>query len=246
MIKVVIIDDEQHAVEYLTYQLNKMDDVKIVGSIQDATTAKELIDKVQPDLLFVDIEMPKKNGFELLQEFEKPTFKVIFTTAYQHYALRALKVHALDYLLKPIDKEELRIALDNYLNSQLFTTDEQVSKLGTFKMGQMAETIALSSSKGIDFIQTSKIMYFEAAGGSYTSVFLENGEKYLVSKGIGNFEEVLDDNPLFFRAYKSYLINLSYVKKYLKETDELVMQNNKSVILSRTKKQEFLNLFKRI
>jgi two-component system LytT family response regulator len=246
MIKIVIIDDELHAIEFLEYQLKKFDDVEILGTLQDSTKAAEFIEKLSPDLVFLDIEMPKINGFEILQQFKNPTFKVVFTTAYQQYALRALKVHALDYLLKPIDQEELRFALDDYLSSQLFTSEEQIKRLGKFKMGQMAETLALSSAKGIDFIQINKIMYFEAAGGSYTSVVMDEGEVFLVTKGIGNFEDVLQDNPLFFRAYKSYIINLSFVKKYLRETDELLMQNGKSVILSRAKKQEFLTLFKRI
>lgn len=246
MIKTVIIDDELHAIEFLEYQLKKFDDVEILGTLQDSSKAVDFIEKLSPDIVFMDIEMPLINGFEILQQFKKPTFKVVFTTAYQQYALRALKIHALDYLLKPIDKDELRSALDDYLSSQMFTSDEQISRLGKFKMGQMAETLALSSAKGIDFIQIDKIMYFEAAGGSYTSVIMDDGEVFVVSKGIGNFEDILEDNSQFFRAYKSYLINLSFVKKYLRETDELVMQNNKSVILSRAKKQEFLNLFKRI
>ncbi|MBI2259447.1 MAG: response regulator transcription factor [Flavobacteriia bacterium] len=246
MIKVVIIDDEQHAIEFLEYQLKKIDDVEILGTLQDSTKAVDFIEKLSPDIVFLDIEMPIINGFEILQQFKKPTFKVIFTTAYQQYALRALKIHALDYLLKPIEKEELQLALNEFINDQLFTSDEQVSRLGKFKMGQMAETLALSGAKTIDFIQVDKIMYFEAAGGSYTSVVLDNEEVFLVSKGIGNFEDILADNPLFFRAYKSYIINLTFVKKYLRETDELIMKNNKSLILSRAKKQEFLNLFKKI
>lgn len=246
MIKTVIIDDEQHAVEFLEYQLRKFDDVEILGTLLNSLNAKEFIEQHQPDLVFLDIEMPQKNGFEILQQFENPTFKVVFTTAYQEYALRALKIHALDYLLKPIDKEELRYALDAFLNEQLFTTDEQISRLGKFKMGQMAETLALSSSKDIHFIPIKNIVYFEAAGGSYTSVMMDDGKEHMVSKGLGNFEDVLEDNSLFFRAHKSFIVNLSFVKKYLKDTEELVMQNNKSVMLSRSKKQEFLNLFKKV
>lgn len=246
MIKTVIIDDEQHAVEFLEYQLQKFDDVEILGTLQSSLDAKEFIERHQPDLVFLDIEMPQKNGFEILQQFVNPPFKVVFTTAYQEYALRALKIHALDYLLKPIDKVELRLALDAYLNEQLFTTDEQITRLGKFKMGQMAETLALSGLKDIHFIPVKDIMYFEAAGGSYTTLTTEDGKEHIVSKGIGNFESLLADNPLFFRAHKSFVINLSYVKKYVKDTEELVMQNNKNVILSRNKKQEFLNLFRKV
>ncbi len=122
MIKIVIIDDELHAIEFLEYQLKKFDDVEILGTLQDSTKAVDFIEKLCPDLVFLDIEMPKINGFEILQQFKNPTFKVVFTTAYQQYALRALKVHALDYLLKPIDPEELRFTFDVYLSSQFFTS----------------------------------------------------------------------------------------------------------------------------
>jgi len=246
MIKAIIIDDEKHAIITLKHLLQKFEDVEILATVQDSSSAKEVIEQTKPDLLLLDIEMPVLNGFELLEQFGEIDFKVIFTTAYDQYAIKALKINALDYLLKPIDQEELRIALDKYLTDQIFTSTEQIAQLNKFKNSQMAETLALSTQKGLVFIKIKDVMYFEA-DGSYTHVVMNNGETHLVSKSLSNFEEVLLDNELFFRSHKSNLVNLNYIKKYIRgEGGELIMQNDRSIVLSRTKKQEFLNLFKKI
>lgn len=246
MIKAIIVDDEKHAIITLEHLLKKFGDVEILASVQDSTKAKELILELKPDLLFLDIEMPNLNGFELLAQFDTMDFKVVFTTAYDQYAIKALKINALDYLLKPIDKDELRTALDKYLNDQIFTSHEQISHLNQFKTNQMSETLALSTSKGLIFIKIKDIMYFEA-DGSYTHVIMSSGDKHLVSKSLTNFEEVLIDNPLFFRSHKSNLVNLNFIKQYIRgEGGELIMANDKSIVLSRNKKQEFLNLFNKI
>jgi two-component system LytT family response regulator len=246
MIKVILVDDEKHALITLEHLLKKYNDVEILACVQDSSQAKEIIENHQPDLLFLDIEMPKLNGFELLNQFKEINFKVVFTTAYDQYAIKALKINALDYLLKPIDSEELRAALDKFINEQIFTSEEQISHLNQFKNSQLTETIALSTSKGLIFIKTKEIMYLEA-DGSYTHVILSNGETHLVSKSLANFEEVLEDIPLFFRSHKSNIVNLNFIKQYIRgEGGELIMQNDKSIVLSRNKKQEFLNLFKKI
>src|SRR5690606_10208410 len=246
MIKVIIVDDEKHAIITLEHLLGKFEDVEILATVQDSSSAKKIIEEQKPDLLLLDIEMPVLNGFELLEQFDELDFKVIFTTAYDQYAIKALKINALDYLLKPIDPEELRSAIDKYLTDQIFTSTEQIAQLNKFKNSQMAETLALSTQKGLIFIKIKDVMYFEA-DGSYTHVVLSNGETHLVSKSLSNFEEVLQDDDLFFRSHKSNLVNLNYIKKYIRgEGGELIMQNDKSIVLSRNKKQEFLNLFKKI
>ncbi|HLV23212.1 MAG TPA: LytTR family DNA-binding domain-containing protein [Moheibacter sp.] len=246
MIKTILVDDEKHAIITLEHLLKKFEDVEVLATVQDSTQAKAIILEKKPDLLFLDIEMPNLNGFDLLTQFNSPYFKVIFTTAYDQYAIKALKINALDYLLKPIDPDELRTALDKYLNDQIFTSDEQISHLNQFKNNQMSETLALSTSRGLIFIKIKDVMYFEA-DGSYTHVIMNNGEKHLVSKSLTNFEEVLSGNPLFFRSHKSNLVNLNFVKQYLRgEGGELIMMNDKSIVLSRNKKQEFLNLFNKI
>lgn len=246
MIKTIIIDDEKHAIITLKHLLDKFQDVEILATIQDSNSAKETIDRLKPDLIFLDIEMPILNGFDLLEQFDEFNFKVIFTTAYDQYALKALKVNALDYILKPVDEKELQEALDKYHNNEIFNTQEQLANLAKFNMGQMAETLALSSSKGLLFIKIKDIMYLTASS-SYTNVKMVSGETHLVSKSLSNFEDFLTDFPSFFRPFKSNIVNLHYVKQYIRgEGGELIMEDNTSIVVSRNKKQEFLNLFKKI
>lgn len=246
MIKLIIIDDERHAIITLKHLLEKFKDVEILATIQDSTSAKEIIEKLQPDLVLLDIEMPVLNGFDLLEQFDEVNFKVIFATAYDQYAIKALKVNALDYILKPIDEKELRDALDKFHTNSIFTTQEQLANLAQFNFGQMVETLALSTSKGLHFIKVKEIMYLTASS-SYTYVKMISGETHLVSKSLSNFEEVLVDFPYFFRSFKSNIVNLNFVKQYIRgEGGELIMEDNVSIVVSRSKKQEFLNLFKKI
>lgn len=136
MIKVLIIDDEKHAIVTLQHMLEKFHDVEIVATTQKSTEAKVLIDTLKPDLVFLDIEMPFLNGFEVVEQFETIPFKVVFTTAYNQYAIKALRMNALDYLMKPIDKDELREALNNYINKEMVTTPEQIQQLSQFSSGK--------------------------------------------------------------------------------------------------------------
>ena len=190
--------------------------------------------------------MPYLNGFEVLQQFENLPFKVVFTTAYDQYAIKALKMNALDYLLKPIEIEELDNAIKKYHAKELETTPEQISNLAKFTITQMADTLALSTLKGLIFIKVEDIMYLTASN-AYTFVVMNNGDKHLVSKSLAVFEDVLEDNPLFFRSHKSNMVNIKFIKQYNRgDGGELVMQDNANLVLSRAKKQDFLNLFKKI
>lgn len=246
MIKVLLIDDEKHALVTLAHYLESFKEIEILDSIQDSRLAKEKIIALKPDIVFLDIEMPYLNGFDVLQQFETLPFKVVFTTAYDQYAIKALKLNALDYVLKPIEIDELKQAIDKYHQQELLTTTEQVSNLAKFTMTQMSDTLALSTLKGLIFIKIEDIMYFSASN-AYTFVVMNNGDKHLVSKSLVVFEEVLSDNPIFFRVHKSYLINLKFISQYIRgEGGEIIMQDRTSVVLSRNKKQDFLNLFKKI
>jgi len=246
MIKVLLIDDEKHALVTLAHYLESFKEIEILDSIQDSRLAKDRITELKPDIVFLDIEMPFLNGFEVLQQFETLPFKVVFTTAYDQYAIKALKLNALDYVLKPIEIDELKQAIDKYHQQELLTTTEQVSNLAKFTMTQMSDTLALSTLKGLIFIKIEDIMYFSASN-AYTFVVMNNGDKHLVSKSLVVFEEVLSDNPIFFRVHKSYLINLKFISQYIRgEGGEIIMQDRTSVVLSRNKKQDFLNLFKKI
>lgn len=243
--KTILIDDEKHALITLAHLLEQIDGVEILATIQDSTKAKEIIEKEKPDLVFLDVEMPKMNGFELLEQFDQLDFKVIFTTAYDQYAIKALKMNAFDYLLKPIDLEDLEGAVRKFRENEILTNTDQVAHLSKFNIGQM-DKLALSTQKGLSFIKVNQIMYFSASG-TYTYVFMDSGEKHLVSKPLSIFEDVFLDDDTFFRAHKSNLINLRFVKEYIRgEGGDIVMQDNTHISLSRNKKQEFLSLFRKI
>lgn len=243
--KTILIDDEKHALITLSHLLEQINGVEILTTIQDSTQAKEIIEKEKPDLVFLDVEMPKMNGFELLGQFEQLDFKVIFTTAYDQYAIKALKMNAFDYLLKPIDLEDLEGAVRKFRENEILTNTDQVAHLSKFNIGQM-DKLALSTQKGLSFIKVDEIMYFSASG-TYTYVFMDSGDKHLVSKPLSVFEDVFLDDDTFFRAHKSNLINLRFVKEYIRgEGGDIVMQDNTHISLSRNKKQEFLSLFRKI
>lgn len=246
MIRVILIDDERHAIVTLQHALQKFDDVEIVATTQKSSEAKALIEQHKPDLVFLDIEMPFLNGFEVLEQFDTIDFKVVFVTAYNQYAIKALRMNAMDYLMKPIEQEELREALDKFVNNEMVTTQEQVQQLNQFNSGKILDTLALSTQEGLHFVKTDDIMFLEASG-CYTYIYLNNNIKHLVSKNLAVFEEVLKDNPVFFRPHKSHIINLRFIKQYIRgEGGELIMQNNSSITLSRNKKQEFLGLFNKV
>lgn len=246
MIKVIIIDDEKHCITTLEYLLKKIsDDIDIVATTQQSILAKELIEKHTPHLVFLDIEMPIINGLELLEQFEKITFETIFTTAYDQYAVKALRLSALDYLLKPIDKQELQTAITKYKNKEIITTQQQIQHVKKITHQKITDTLALSTIEGLLFIKIKEIMYLEATS-CYTTIFMCNGSKHIASKTLATFEEVMDD-PIFFRPHKSYIINLKNVKQYIRgEGGEIIMENGVSISLSRNKKQQFLEMFMRI
>ncbi|CAM3794426.1 LytTR family DNA-binding domain-containing protein [Flavobacterium branchiophilum] len=246
MTKVLIIDDEKHCIITLEHILADMENVSIVATTQDSTKAKELIEKHLPDIIFLDIEMPVLNGFDLLAQFTHLPFKVVFTTAYDQYAIKALKINALDYLLKPIDQKDIEQVLEKFNAQELNLTKDQLKHLHQFINGKMQDTMALSTQDGLHFVKIDEIMYLEASS-CYTYIIMNDKTKHLASKTMINFEEVLQDNSLFFRAHKSHIINLKFIKQYIRgEGGEIIMQDGKNIALSRNKKQEFLSLFKKV
>lgn len=245
MIKAIIIDDEKHCIITLEHLLKQHKNVMVVATTQDSTNAKALIEEHQPDLVFLDIEMPKMNGFDVIAQFNPIPFKVIFTTAYDQYALQALRLNALDYLLKPIDDEEIATALDKFKNQEAAITTEQVQNLHLFTNGKLQDTIAISTQEGLFFVKIDNIMYLEA-DSNYTMIVMQDKSKHLASKTLATFEDVLN-NSLFFRSHKSHIVNLKFIKQYLRgDGGEIIMLDGKNIPLSRTKKQDFLDIFTRI
>ena len=239
-IKAVIIDDEVRARDTLSTLLNQYcSNVDIVASCSNVPDGVLAINQKRPQLVFLDIEMPEYSGFELLSFFRDIDFEIIFVTAYNDYALKAFEVSAVDYVLKPVDIDKLIAAVDK-ANKKLAGNDMQ-NRLDvlkdTFKTEQFNK-IALPMAEGLLFVETNEIIYLEA-DGAYTEVWLQNGSKITVSKKIKFFEDVLDKRPNFFRSHRSYIVNINFIKKYNKADNALTLDNGKTIVISRDRKQEF-------
>lgn len=246
MIKAILIDDEKHCIVTLEHLLKATGEVEILQTIQKSTEAEKAIRELKPDLVFIDIEMPELNGFEVLNQFENFQFKVIFTTAYNQYAIKALKMNALDYLLKPISPEDVAQSLEKYKSNPIELKKNQISNVYKFSGNNFQDTIALSVQEGLIFVKLDEIMYIEGSG-SYSTIVMKNNEQHLVSKNLSLFEDVLAEHPSFFRPGKSYLVNLRYIKQYIRGTGgEVIMSNGKNISISRGRKHDFLNLFHKI
>jgi two-component system, LytTR family, response regulator len=241
----IIIDDEKHCIKTLTNLLEiNFPEVKILASCFDSTKAYDLIRHHRPDFIFLDIEMPFLNGFDLLSKFEHLDFDVIFTTAYDSYAIKAIKYSALDYLLKPVDKEELAFAINKIKSRESSISKAQLQMASAVHSKQLPDTIALPTSNGLTFAPVSDIMYC-TADVSYTRLFMTDKSEILLSRTLGDVGELLSEYD-FFRIHHSSLINLKYVKKYIRgEGGEVVMSNGKSLIVARTRKTDFLSVFAR-
>jgi two-component system LytT family response regulator len=245
--KAVIVDDEKKGREILTKLLEKYcPEVKVCGTASNAEEGYTIINESEPDIVFLDIEMPNGNGFALLNRFEEIGFQVIFTTAYDNYAIQAIKHHALDYLLKPIDIDELQTAVENAKNA--IKEKPTVNRYAGFIADRKPEAgnrIGLPIKDGIVYLNISEIIRIES-DGSYSTFFSTDGKKYVVSKNIGEYEEILPSKE-FFRSHKSHLINIKKVKKYLRTDGYFAEMEDGSVIeISRRKKDEFLQLMTEI
>jgi two-component system, LytTR family, response regulator len=241
----IIIDDENHCLKTLSNLLEaNFSEVKVLATCLDSTKAYDLIQQHKPDFIFLDIEMPLLNGFDLLSKFDHLDFDVIFTTAYDVYAIRAIKYSALDYLLKPIDKEDLAAAIEKLKNKQGSISKIQLQMASIVHNRQIPDTIALPTIEGLTFAPVNDIVGC-TADGSYTRMHMLDKSEALLSKTLGDVEELLNEYD-FFRIHHSTLINLKHVRKYIRgEGGEVVMSNGKSYLVARTRKTDFLNAFTR-
>lgn len=239
-IKAILVDDELPALSSLEILLREYcPEVEVVGTSRNVENAITLIDAKRPDVVFLDIEMPEYNGFELLKMVEQIDFDVIFVSAYNEYVLKAFEVSSLDYLLKPVDINGLMNAVkkaqksrDSKLLQMRFRLMETSIKQGTFSK------IALPVLGGYDFVELSDILYLKA-DGAYTEIIMKNNERKLISKKIKFFEEVLSDKPHFYRCHRSYMVNLNGIKKYIKSESMIILDFGNPVPIAQDRKAEF-------
>ena len=246
MIKTIIIDDEMHCLKTLGMLLNEYcANVQVLEKCNDAATGLRAIEMYKPDLVFLDIEMPQMNGFEMLERLPQINFAVIFTTGYDQYAIKAIHFSALDYLLKPVDPKELIDAVKKVEEQRHLPMAEQFQMLLKKINGTNSgfNKIAIPTAEGFELIPSDQILYFEA-DDNYTHVFLKNRNKIIACRTLKKIEEQLQDYNFFVRVHNSYMVNLNEVVKYLRgEGGYLVMSNNASVNVSRSRKDALLKFF---
>ncbi len=245
--KVLIVDDEPKARSLLRNIITEYTQgIEVVGEAASVNEAVKIINKLQPDLVFLDIEMPNENGFALFDYFDVPSFETIFCTAYSQYALQAFEVSAIDYLLKPISISKVQAAIEKAIKTRgQNKIIEQVAALKENLSVQQLQKIGLPLSDGLQFIKMDDLLYFEA-DGSYTHVITAK-EKFLVCKKIKEFDELLQNDNRFYRVHRSYLVNILKVTKYSKkEGATLIFENHKVIPVAREKKNDFDEFIGRI
>lgn len=243
MLKAILIDDEESSLSSLKEKiLSYCPNVQITALCDNAAKGIEAIENLHPDIVFLDIEMPVMNGFVMLQQLIYKNFELIFTTAYDHYAIKAIRFSALDYLVKPIEIEDLKAAISkaeekrnrSYPNPQIELLVEQlVNKKNSFSR------IAIPTTEGLQFIKTSDIVYLEASI-NYTHIYIEAGKKFIVSRTLKDFEDILPAE-VFVRIHNSYIINKNFAEKYIRgDGGQVVLSNGVTLDVAKRKKHEFL------
>ena len=243
MIRTVLVDDETDSIRILQRLLeNYCPQVSIVGTAGGVETALPLIRETRPDLVLLDIEMAQGNAFDLLNQLQPIDFKVIFVTAFDNYAVRAFKYSAVDYLLKPVDIDDLRSAINRVEKKPDDHAVVQQMKMLLDNVGSLQlpqQKMAIPTITGLIFITVQDIIRFEAKG-NYTSIYLSTGEPILATRTIKDYEDILPET-IFCRIHNSHIINLSHIKKYQKGRGGAVEMEDGSVIeVASRRRDEFL------
>ncbi|PWG05781.1 LytR/AlgR family response regulator transcription factor [Polaribacter aquimarinus] len=241
MIKAVILDDEPKAIQGLSWELSNFEEeLEVVATFTEPEKALTYLQASEIDCLFLDIEMPTMDGFQFLEKLEKKDFSVIITTAYNEYAITALKKEAIDYLLKPIDTDDLRDALTKVKKhiSKGFSADKFEDILLKFNDKLNHKKITINTDGKLVFLEPREIIYV-ASDGNYSTLFLLGNKKMVVTKKLKEIDELLPSD-YFFRIHNSYIINLNKIKEFIKSDGYVVLENNAKIPVSRQKKSAFL------
>ncbi len=238
--KAIIVDDEINGVELLQHLISEnCAGLSVIAAETSPHKGIELIEKLRPDVVFLDIEMPEMSGFELLEKLKHLSFQVIFTTAFDNYALKAFKYNTIDYLLKPVIVAEL-VAAVNKLESKTKNNTGNIGELlETIRRVQNTGRLTISSQNEILYIETEKILRLEA-DSNYTNVILTDGKKITSTKTLKDYESLLNPHN-FFRTHKAFIINLDHVEKFVKsDGGYIVMKDNAQIPVSREKRQALI------
>lgn len=244
MIKAVILDDEPKAIKGLSWELtNFKNEIEVVATFTEPEKAIVYIENNTIDCLFLDIEMPTMDGFQFLEKLENKNFAIVITTAYNEYAITALKQQALDYLLKPIDSDDVKETLQKIKNfiKQKNNTQSLENILLKFNQTSKTKKITIHTDGKLVFLAPEDIFYI-ASDGNYATLFLKENKKIVVTKKLKEIMGLLPEKE-FFRIHNSYIVNLNKIKEFLKSDGYVVLENNDKIPVSRQRKSEFLEKF---
>lgn len=249
-IRTIIVDDESHSRDTILEMLKiYCPGVVVVDQADGVRTGLASIRKHKPDLLLLDIKMPDGTGFDLVRQLDQIAFKIIFITAYEEYAIKAFKFSALDYLLKPIDPDELAAAVDKVRNSlQNQTLSSQIQEfmfqMNHFQKFGSGKKIVLKTSDNFYMVDSNDIISVQS-DDNYCHFNLKNGERILVSRSIKEYTKVLEENT-FYRVHKSYAVNIQHIKRYNRDDNSCIMSDGSVIPVSYRKKDKLIELFKNI
>jgi len=241
MLKAVIVDDEPKAIQGLSWELTHFsDEIKIVKTFSIPEDALKYLSENTPDCLFLDIQMPTMDGFQFLENLNQSNIAVIITTAYDEYAIKALKNEAIDYLLKPIDSDDLKETISKIkkFKSRILNSDKIEDILINYTTSKNKKKITINTDGKLLFLNIEDINFVES-DGNYSTISLNNGQKILVTKKLKEVNALLPEED-FFRIHNSYVINLSKIKEFLKTDGYVVMESNHKIPVARQRKSDFL------
>lgn len=241
MLNAIIVDDEPDSIALLQLQLQKhCKQILVIGTYDNSVMALTAIKELQPDILFLDIEMPELNGFQLLERLMPLRFNIIFVTAYNEYAIKAFRYNALDYLVKPVLALDLIEAVEKAAKN-LHPTDTQLDSFQKQLNGEPIKKIAVSTQAGISFITLAEIVYAEASG-NYSVFIMDDGSQFVVTRTLKDVQDLFEERH-FFRIHRQYIINLNKVKHFNRIDSILTMENKVELPVARVQKDKLISKF---
>jgi two-component system LytT family response regulator len=244
VLKAILIDDELNSLQNLQFKIQEYcSSIKVVAQTQNPEEAIRMIGQHKPDVIFLDIEMPKMSGFKMLEQVPEIDFEVIFVTAYNHYAINAIRISAFDYLVKPVSIEDLQQTIERLGTFAVRKSRERadVLKKNLANPKSQEDQIAIPTNDGLEFLQIKQIIRIESSS-NYSKLFLLSGQHLLVTRQLKDFEELLQDYR-FYRVHHSHLINLNFITRYIRgDGGQIVLRNGDMIDVSRRKKEVFLKL----
>lgn len=241
MIKAVIVDDEPKAIQSLSWELSNFgDEIEVVKTFTSPEDAIDYLDHTSLDCLFLDIQMPTMDGFQFLEKLRNKEFAVVITTAYNEFAIKALKNEAIDYLLKPIDSDDLKETIKKIKrhSSKMVSSTKIEEVLLNFNAKFDQKKITINTDGKLVFLDADDILYVES-DGNYSTIVVEHGQNIVLTKKLKEMNDILPENQ-FFRIHNSYIINLKKIKEFIKNEGYVVMESNHKIPVARQRKSDFL------